>query len=639
MALWHPDFHRDRLRRTTELYYKLTPSPLCTESRAVRHGYETIMLEDPAGMKNSELSTPTTAKKGDTVYNKPTLFKMGIKKLYMNYKKILAALILVSCLLFFFTNSYSQNTDWERVRREREAKEARDRQDSKFQEQQIKNSLNSKPTSSNKASVNEDVVYEYINKTSDLNGLKIMKLNELFGLLNSKTEVVPPIYFSIYPFSGKFYCVQGTDPKNNRLKKIGFIDRYGKIIIPLQFDQLISDFKNGRATVVLNNERFEIDESGELVGIKTIHIVPLTAIELQKEANQRVVEIFALAINNFENKKYLTALDKFQAVKNIAKENYITLDPERTNTINFYIIGCMMEDIIRTTKDQWKIDWVKGKKDYHARISCNLIIDYTKNGGKNPKQFYYIGHLLYNNMNALGSLADTINKMYGSKIPFTFFKKYESTESVALLAETNTVLLLGHYYLEEKDTATAMQYLLRELDLLNNNKHSIYEFEINDIVYEIAAIYVNQNNIPGLISILPSVKVFPFSKVNGYVTIARSYVEQSDFKNALFYLEAAFSTNASNKMAVHYGHYGLSGYIYYKLNRKAEALADFTKSIEIQHYQTDSYYFRGLLNEELGNHIEACADLSKAKKYNTPYYISMEDIDNACKKCSKKLLK
>ena len=38
-------------RCNTEFDYRLTPSPLCPQSRVVRHGYETIKLEDLAGKK------------------------------------------------------------------------------------------------------------------------------------------------------------------------------------------------------------------------------------------------------------------------------------------------------------------------------------------------------------------------------------------------------------------------------------------------------------------------------------------------------------------------------------------------------------------------------------------------------------
>jgi len=111
------------------------------------------------------------------------------------------------------------------------------------------------------------------------------------------------------------------------------------------------------------------------------------------------------------------------------------------------------------------------------------------------------------------------------------------------------------------------------------------------------------------------------------------------------YVNIAFKeSGAVNALGTPYGFYGLRGYIYYKLNRRSEALADFTTSIDFEgvYNKAESHYFRGLLNEELGKHTEACADLSKAKSYrnsNSSTYMTMEDIDKACKKCSKKLLK
>lgn len=195
----------------------------------------------------------------------------------MNHKKKSAALVTISFCLFFFTNTFCQTTtDWERVRFEREAKEARDRKDAKFQEQQIRDRINSKPGSANRGSSNEEVDYDYIDKISDVNGIKIVRRYGLYGLVRFGKEIVPPIYYGIYKLSGQFYGVKGTDPENRLVKRIGFMDKFGKIIIPIQFDEIITNFKNGIATVVLNNERFQIDESGNTVGSKTIHIIPIT---------------------------------------------------------------------------------------------------------------------------------------------------------------------------------------------------------------------------------------------------------------------------------------------------------------------------------------------------------------------------
>lgn len=374
----------------------------------------------------------------------------------MNYKKNLVALVSISFCLFIYTNAYCQITtpaEWERIRKQREAKEARDRADSKYQEQQKQKSTTSKPSSSNSRSSNQNVVYEFIAKNFDENGLKPMKLYGKWGLTNSITEVVPPIYKGMYNFSGKFYAIKATDPENRLVKRIGFMDKYGKIIIPIQFDEIITNFKNGIATVVLNNERFQIDETGKTVGTKTIHIVPLTENEKQSAAKQQRDKRFESGVIKFNKREWYAAMEEFKSAYG---------DPERTNIIKFYIIGCMIEPL--------------SIRDYEARVACELIIDYTKQGGKNPKQYYYIGYLLYKKMDALGGLTDTINKTYGYKTSFDFYKKYESIESVALIEKTNTFLMLGHYYLEKKDTSTALQYLLKELDLLNNGKHEPSEF-------------------------------------------------------------------------------------------------------------------------------------------------------------------
>lgn len=48
-------------------------------------------------------------------------------------------------------------------------------------------------------------------------------------------------------------------------KKCGYIDRTGKIIIPLQFEDTCYDFREGLASVALNGKRGFIDETGRIV--------------------------------------------------------------------------------------------------------------------------------------------------------------------------------------------------------------------------------------------------------------------------------------------------------------------------------------------------------------------------------------
>lgn len=48
-------------------------------------------------------------------------------------------------------------------------------------------------------------------------------------------------------------------------QKCGYIDRTGKIIIPLQFEDTCYDFSEGLASVVLNGKRGFIDETGRMV--------------------------------------------------------------------------------------------------------------------------------------------------------------------------------------------------------------------------------------------------------------------------------------------------------------------------------------------------------------------------------------
>ncbi len=205
----------------------------------------------------------------------------------MNYKNVLAPFVTISFCLFFHTNTWCQvTTDWERVRLEREAKEARNRNDAKLQEQLIRDRINSRPGSANRESSNEVVDYDYIDKSNDVNGIKIARRHGLYGLVRFGKEIVPPVYYGIYKLSGRFYAFKGTDPENRLVKRIGFMDKFGKIIIPIQFDDIITNFNNGMATVVLNNEKFQIDESGNTVGSKTVYIPNTERENHAKEPNR-----------------------------------------------------------------------------------------------------------------------------------------------------------------------------------------------------------------------------------------------------------------------------------------------------------------------------------------------------------------
>jgi uncharacterized protein (TIGR02145 family) len=200
------------------------------------------------------------------------LTNTGLKKNEMSYKNGITLLLTFPLFLFSYTNSWCQiTTDWERVRHEREAKEARNRNDAKLQEQQVRDRINAKPGTVKRGSSSAPVEYDFISKTKDVNGIQIVRRYGLYGMVRLGKEIVPPVYYEIYRLSGRFYPFKGTDPENRLVKRIGFMDKLGNIIIPVQFDGIITNFTNGIATVFLNNEKFQIDESGHIIGAKSAY--------------------------------------------------------------------------------------------------------------------------------------------------------------------------------------------------------------------------------------------------------------------------------------------------------------------------------------------------------------------------------
>lgn len=102
------------------------------------------------------------------------------------------------------------------------------------------------------------------------NGLWKVKLDDKYGYLDSVLNLVVPIEYNVsYGFKNgyaavniggaynKYYSVEGG--------KWGFIDKTGKVIVPVQYDDIESFNAEGIAKVTLNGEKFSINTKGERV--------------------------------------------------------------------------------------------------------------------------------------------------------------------------------------------------------------------------------------------------------------------------------------------------------------------------------------------------------------------------------------
>ena len=549
----------------------------------------------------------------------------------MKSMKRLFFIALFSFCISIGSKSYGQVTtaaEWERIRKDREMREARNREAARLQEQALKNVGFKNNDGSSGGTPGDDMVYEYIDKTADENGLKIMKRGGYFGLTDSKKEVVFPDYDYIKPFTGGFYCIKGSVPDNEYSKKIGFMDATGKIVIPLQYDLLISNFQNGHATVVLNNERFQIDKTGAVVGTKTVHEIPKTQTEVQNEARTRIDKNFLAGIESYERGDLSDALKTFQWVESDCRLYEIKLDAARIDELNFYMIMSRFNLGVFS--------------DYEVRSLCRELVTYAEKGGKNPEMYYYIGYLLIEKKDATQALTGDLKKSFGIMTGIAFLLKYIQLESPLKTEKTNTFRLLGDAYLENKDTANGLVSYQKELELLSAKKHAPPRYEVNNIVQQMVYTYIYQDKISELISFLPAAKAFPAPQSYGYTMAAAALANKALYEEALNAVSLGINIARENNVEFPYGCFDLRGCLNYRLNKKSEAMEDFKQSIASEITNPDSYYFRGMLYNEQGKRDEACADWTKARKKLDNHrgrFVSMSDVDNACKQCSKKQLR
>lgn len=85
----------------------------------------------------------------------------------------------------------------------------------------------------------------------------VKKGRDEYGIVSNRKWVVEPIYTDITFLSEGLIAV-------NKDGKCGYINLQGEVIIPLQFDSAC-DFCDGKATVELNDQEFEIDKNGNRV--------------------------------------------------------------------------------------------------------------------------------------------------------------------------------------------------------------------------------------------------------------------------------------------------------------------------------------------------------------------------------------
>jgi hypothetical protein len=101
-------------------------------------------------------------------------------------------------------------------------------------------------------------------------GLWKVKLDDKYGYLDSVLNLVVPIEYNVsYGFTNGYAAVNIGGAFNQYYTveggKWGFIDKSGKVIVPVQYDKVESFNAAGIAKVTLNGEEFTINTKGERV--------------------------------------------------------------------------------------------------------------------------------------------------------------------------------------------------------------------------------------------------------------------------------------------------------------------------------------------------------------------------------------
>lgn len=122
------------------------------------------------------------------------------------------------------------------------------------------------------------IPFKYNEANSFTEGLACVNKRDKYGYINKNGEVVIPFkYYFARSFS------EGLAMVSTKLSACGFIDKLGKEVIPLIYDQPIGDFKNGLAFVgnhIYGTENWEfgyVNKNGEVViPIKYSEVKPFT---------------------------------------------------------------------------------------------------------------------------------------------------------------------------------------------------------------------------------------------------------------------------------------------------------------------------------------------------------------------------
>ncbi len=194
-------------------------------------------------------------------------------------------------------------------------------------------------------------------------------------------------------------------------------------------------------------------------------------------------------------------------------------------------------------------------------------------------------------------------------------KAHEYLEKVLLIDTYNpkAYFIRAWVYKEEKDTNAAIRSYLAAVE----QKSDYFE------AYEELALLYHHKHDPLAINYYKNAMNIQPENIHVLYNLAMFYQEMGDDEQAIVYYKMILQINPSYKYALHN-----IGWIYMLEQEKYdEAIAFFTKSIEIDSNYIEAIYNRGLAFENLKQYDNARQDYAYTLKLNDKYMLAIEGLN------------
>ena len=198
-------------------------------------------------------------------------------------------------------------------------------------------------------------------------------------------------------------------------------------------------------------------------------------------------------------------------------------------------------------------------------------------------------------------------------------KRYkEAHETIDKVLEIDTYNPKAYFirawvYRKEGDTTAAIRSYLTAVD----QKNDYYE------AYEELALLYHHKKDPTVINYYKNALNIKPNNTQIMYNLAMFYQETGDFDKAILYYKMIIQIDPSHKYALHN-----IGWIYLvKMQKYDEAVAFFTKAINVDNNYLEAIYNRGLAFESLKKYNNARQDYEYTLKLNDKYQVAIEGLN------------